>query len=174
MARWLVKSDPDTYSFADLVRDRTTTWDGVANAAALGHLAPDEAGRRLLVYETGDVKAIVGRAKVVSAPKADPDDPKLATVELAAGGAVARPLTLAAIKADPAFAGWELVRISRLSVMPVPEPIWQRIETTDPRLNVPVTLIGKRARQIRRRRPAAEPPRTERRASRARRPRSGS
>lgn len=128
MARWLVKSDPDTYSYADLAREKRTTWDGIANAAALGHLRRMAKGDDCLVYETGGVKAIVGRAKVVSAPRADPADPKLATVELAAGEPLARPLTLAAIKADPAFAAWELVRISRLSVMPVPEPIWQRIE----------------------------------------------
>ncbi len=128
MARWLVKSDPDTYSFADLVRDQTTTWDGIANAAALGHLRRMAEGDDCLVYETGGVKAIVGRARVASAPKADPADPKLATVALRAGPPIARPLSLAAIKADPEFAAWELVRISRLSVMPVPEPIWQRIE----------------------------------------------
>lgn len=128
MARWLVKSDPDTYSFADLLREKRTTWDGIANAAALGHLRRMAKGDHCLVYETGDVKAIVGHARVVSAPTADPVNPKLASVVLAAGEPVARPLTLAEIKADPAFAAWELVRISRLSVMPVPEPVWQRIE----------------------------------------------
>jgi len=128
MARWLVKSDPDTYSFADLARDRKTIWDGIANAAALGHLRRMAKGDDCLVYETGGVKAIVGYAKVASTPRADPADPRLATVELAAGKPAARPLTLAAIKSDPAFAAWELVRISRLSVMPVPEPIWQRVE----------------------------------------------
>jgi predicted RNA-binding protein with PUA-like domain len=128
MAHWLVKSDPDTYSFADLLREKKTTWDGIANAAALGHLRRMAKGDDCLVYETGGVKAIVGFARVASAPKADPKTPKLATVELAAGKPVGRPLTLAAIKADPAFAAWELVRIARLSVMPVPEPIWLRIE----------------------------------------------
>ena len=127
MAHWLVKSDPDSYSFADLARDRKTTWDGIANAAALGHLRRMVKGDDCLVYETGDVKAIVGRAKVVSAPRADPADPKLATVELAAGEPVARPLTLAAIKADSAFADLALVRQGRLSVVPVPEPLWKRL-----------------------------------------------
>jgi len=127
MAHWLVKSDPDTYSFADLLREKTTTWDGIANAAALGHLRRMAKGDDCLVYESGDVKAIVGYAKVAAAPRPGIVDPKLATVELAAGKPVARPLTLAAIKADPEFAAWELVRISRLSVMPVPAPIWRRI-----------------------------------------------
>jgi predicted RNA-binding protein with PUA-like domain len=128
MARWLVKSDPDDYSFADLARDRRTLWDGITNAAALGHLRRMKQGDDCLVYETGGVKAIVGRAKVASAPRADRRDPKLVAVELAAGKAVKRPLTLARVKADPAFATWELVRNSRLSVMPVPEPLWQRID----------------------------------------------
>ena len=127
MAHWLVKSDPDDYAFADLVRDGKTLWDGITNAAALGHLRKMKQGEACLVYETGDVKAIVGRAKVASAPRTDRRDPKLVAVELAAGTAVKRRLTLAEVKADPAFALWELVRNSRLSVMPVPEPLWQRI-----------------------------------------------
>lgn len=127
MARWLVKSDPDDYAFADLVRDRRTRWDGVTNAAALGHLRAMRRGDDCLVYETGAVKAIVGRARVASNPVADRADPKLVSVALAAGAPLPRPVPLAAVKADPAFAGWELVRISRLSVMPVPEPLWRRI-----------------------------------------------
>jgi predicted RNA-binding protein with PUA-like domain len=128
MARWLVKSDPDTYAFADLVRERRTTWDGIANAAALGHLRRMKKGDDCLVYESGGVKAIVGRARVVAGPANNSVNPRLASVELAAAGALAHPVSLAAIKADPAFAAWELVRISRLSVMPVPDPLWQRIE----------------------------------------------
>jgi predicted RNA-binding protein with PUA-like domain len=127
MAHWLVKSDPDDYAFADLVRDGRTLWDGITNAAALGHLRKMQKGDDCLVYETGGVKAIVGRAKLASAPKPDRRDPKLVAVELVAGEAVKRELTLAEVKADPAFAAWELVRNSRLSVMPVPEPLWRRI-----------------------------------------------
>ncbi|MGH7338344.1 MAG: EVE domain-containing protein [Myxococcota bacterium] len=127
MARWLVKSDPDDYAFADLARDGKTLWDGITNAAALGHLRRMKPGDDCLVYETGGVKAIVGRARVAAAPRADRRDPKLVAVELAAGEPVKRPLTLAQVKADPAFATWELVRNSRLSVMPVPEPLWERI-----------------------------------------------
>ena len=128
MARWLVKSDPDDYGFADLVRDRRTVWDGITNAAALGHLRKMRKGDDCLVYETGKVKAIVGRAQVASAPVADRRDPKLVSVELAAGRFLKRALPLATVKADPTFATWELVRNSRLSVMPVPEPLWQRLE----------------------------------------------
>lgn len=129
MACWLLKSDPDDYGFADLVRDRATRWDGVANAAALGHLRRMKKGDLVFVYETGEVKAIVGRATVAADAEPGVDDPKLATVRLRAGKRLVRPLSLATIKADPAFAAWELVRISRLSVMPVPEPIRLRIES---------------------------------------------
>ena len=128
MARWLVKADPDDYSFADLARDGKTRWDGITNPGALLHLRKMAKGDDCLVYETGKVKAIVGRAKVASAPKADPKNPKLVSVELAAEGAVARPLALAEVKDDPAVAAWDLVRNSRLSVMSVPEPLWKRIE----------------------------------------------
>lgn len=128
MARWLVKSDPDEYSFADLVRDKRTVWDGISNAAALGHLRRMKKGDDCFVYETGKIKSIVGRAKIASAPRADPRDPKLVVIDLSAGAPVARPLSLAEIKADPAFAAWELVRISRLSVMPVPEEIGRRLD----------------------------------------------
>ncbi len=127
MARWLVKSDPDSYAFADLVRERRTVWDGVANAAALGHLRAMRRGDDCLIYETGKVKAVVGRAKVAATSLAAGADPRSPRVELAAGPPLARPVSLAEIKSDPAFADFALVKIGRLSVMPVSEPLWQRL-----------------------------------------------
>jgi predicted RNA-binding protein with PUA-like domain len=129
MSRWLVKSDPETYAFDDLVRERRARWDGVANALALRHLGAMRPGDEVLVYESGQVKAVVGRARVISSPYPDPvaDDPKLVVVDLEAGARLARPVPLAAVRADPAFAAFELVRQSRLSVMPVPAPLWKRL-----------------------------------------------
>jgi predicted RNA-binding protein with PUA-like domain len=129
MARWLLKTEPGTYSFDDLVRDKKTVWDGVANATALIHIRAMKKGDEVLVYHTGDEKAAVGLATVASDPYADPtaDDPKLAVVDLKAGKRLAAPVTLAAIKADPAFAGWDLLRIGRLSVVQVPDPMWDRL-----------------------------------------------
>jgi len=126
-AHWLVKTEPSTYSFENLLRDRRTRWDGVANAVALKHLRAMAEGDDVLVYHTGDVKAAVGLARVASAPYADPKDAKLTVVDLAAVRALPRAVSLAAVKADPAFADFSLVRIGRLSVMPVPEPLWQRL-----------------------------------------------
>jgi predicted RNA-binding protein with PUA-like domain len=129
IGRWLVKSDPESYGFADLERDERTVWDGVANALALKHLAAMRPGDEVLVYESGAIKAVVGRARVVGAPRADPKlaDPKRLVVDLAAGERLAHPVPLAALRADPAFADFALVRISRLSVMPVPAAIWSRL-----------------------------------------------
>lgn len=128
--RWLVKSDPGTYSFEDLRRDRKTVWDGVANAVALKHIRAMRRGDEVLVYHTGEERAVVGRARVESDPYADPaaGDPRRAVVDLAAGDPLPRPVPLAEIKADPLFAEFALVRQGRLSVMPVPEPLWGRIE----------------------------------------------
>src|SRR5438046_2494267 len=120
--RWLVKSDPDAYSFADLVRDRKTTWDGVANALALKYIRAMRKGDEVLVYATGKEKAVIGRATCVSDGYGDP-----AVVDLAAGAPLARPVTLAEVKADPFFADFALVRIGRLSVMPVTGAQWKRI-----------------------------------------------
>ena len=129
MARWLLKTEPDTYSFDDLLRDKTTVWDGVANALALKHVRAMRKGDEVVVYHTGDAKAAVGLAAVASAPYADPagGDEKLAVVDLKAGKRLASPVPLSVIKADPAFAGWDLLRIGRLSVVPVPDPMWDRL-----------------------------------------------
>ncbi len=125
--RWLVKTDPGTYSWADLLRAKGATWDGVANALALRHLRAMRRGDGVLVYETGAVKAVVGTARCASDAYPDPKDASLAVVDLRAGKSLPRPVTLAEVKADPAFAASPLVRMGRLSVMPVGATEWDRI-----------------------------------------------
>ncbi|HEV2751257.1 MAG TPA: EVE domain-containing protein [Gemmatimonadales bacterium] len=117
---WIVKTEPSTYSYDDLERQKTAVWDGVKNNLALKHLRAMKPGDQVLVYHTGDEKAVVGVAEVVSQPYPDPKqkDPKLTVVELRAEGRLPRPVPLAEIKKDRAFADLGLVRIGRLSVMP--------------------------------------------------------
>jgi predicted RNA-binding protein with PUA-like domain len=126
---WLLKTEPDVYSFADLVRDGATRWDGVTNNAALLHLRAMRAGDAALIYHTGDERRAVGLAEVISAPYADPQagDPKLVVVDVRALRPLPRPVTLAAIKADPFFANFALVRQGRLSVVPVSAELWERL-----------------------------------------------
>lgn len=129
MARWLLKTEPGEYGFDDLVRDKKTVWTGVRNAVALKNIRLMAKGDEVVVYHTGDEKAAVGQATVASAPYADPaaGDEKLTVVDLKAGKRLASPVTLATIKADPTFAGWDLIRIGRLSVVPVPDAMWDRL-----------------------------------------------
>lgn len=129
MAYWLLKTEPDCYAFADLEKDRKTTWDGITNALALKHMRTMKKGDLALIYHTGNERAAVGIAEITSAPYANPkeDDEKLAVVDLKAKKPLARPVGLDVIKADKAFAGWDLIRNSRLSVVPVPESMWKRI-----------------------------------------------
>ena len=127
MTYWLVKSDPDTYGLDDLQRDRKTLWDGVANPVAVKHIRAIAAGDSLFVYHTGAEKSVVGIARAASAGRPDPKDAKLAVFDLEFVRRVAKPVTLAALKADPAFAAFDLVRLPRLSVMPVPAPLWKKI-----------------------------------------------
>lgn len=117
-SHWLVKTEPSTYSYGDLVREGVTVWEGVKNPVAMKHLRAMQAGDDVLVYHTADEKAVVGRATV--AATGDPP-------QLKAGPRLARPVTLKEIKADKAFADWALVRIGRLSVMPVPPALYARI-----------------------------------------------
>ncbi|MER3407941.1 MAG: EVE domain-containing protein [Nitrososphaera sp.] len=124
---WLFKQEPSTYSYAQLEKDGRTAWDGVANNLALKHLRSVKKGDKALFYHTGDEKQAVGVMDVVSDPYPDPRDSKLVVVDVKPAFRLARPVTLEQIKGDPAFAGWELVRISRLSVMPVPDRLWDRI-----------------------------------------------
>ena len=129
MAHWILKTEPSTYSFADLQKAGRAVWDGVANPVAIRNLREMAVGDDVLIYHTGDEKAVVGHAKVVKAAYPDPkqDDPRLVVVDLEAGKPLATPVTLKAIKADPAFADLALVRQGRLSVVPVPAPLWSRL-----------------------------------------------
>lgn len=116
---WLLKTEPSDYSFEDLVREKTATWDGVTNALARKHLRSMAKGDRLLIYHTGEEKAAVGRAKVVAAPRPDPADPKGTVVDVKAGKALPAPVTLAAMKAAKVFDGSPLLTCGRLSVVPL-------------------------------------------------------
>jgi predicted RNA-binding protein with PUA-like domain len=128
--RWLLKTEPGEYSWDDLVRDRRTAWTGVNNPLALKHIREMAKGDLAFFYHTGDQRAIVGVAKIVSAPRPDPKGgPKSAVVDIEPLEPLRSPVTLDQIKTDRAFAGWELLRIGRLSVMPVPPAMWKRIET---------------------------------------------
>jgi predicted RNA-binding protein with PUA-like domain len=129
-AGWLFKEEPEHYNYADLERDGTTVWDGVANNLALQNLRKVRRGDRVLYYHTGKEKAVVGEMRVVSGPKPDPADPegKAVVVEVRAVRRLAAPVTLAKIKKDPELRDWDLVRLPRLSVMPVSRAQWDRIE----------------------------------------------
>ena len=129
MAYWLLKSEPDVYSYADLERDRQTVWDGVNNNLALKHIRTMQIGDLALIYHTGDERRAMGIAEVITMPYVDPqlDDPKRAVVDVKAIKPLPKPVTLAQIKQDQEFAGFDLIRISRLSVVPVSELHWQRI-----------------------------------------------
>jgi predicted RNA-binding protein with PUA-like domain len=130
MATWLFKEEPDTYSFADLQRDGSTTWSGVANPQAQKHLRSVKKGDRVFFYETGKVKAVVGVAEVTADPTTDPTDAagKRVVVTIKPVRPLKAPVELGAIKADRAFAKWELVKQGRLSVMPVPDELWVKVE----------------------------------------------
>jgi predicted RNA-binding protein with PUA-like domain len=124
---WVVKSEPSTYSFAQLQADGRTRWDGIRNPQALLHIREMQVGDLALFYHTGGEKQVVGIARVVSAPYPDPkaDDPKATVVDLAADRALPKPVTLAAIKAEPSLSTLGLVRQGRLSVVPVPAAQWK-------------------------------------------------
>jgi predicted RNA-binding protein with PUA-like domain len=126
---WLLKTEPSTYSWGDLERERTAVWDGVSNPVALKNLAAMQAGDDALIYHTGGEKAVVGAARVTRAAYPDPKakDPKLLVVELAPVRKLARPVTLAEIKADPEFRESALVRQGRLSVVSLNEAQFRRL-----------------------------------------------
>ena len=127
MAYWLFKQEPSSYSYSQLERDGKTVWDGVANNLALKHLRSVRKGDKVLFYHTGDEKQIVGMMEAASDPYSDPRNKSLTVVDVRPAGRLAKPVTLEAIKGDSEFGEWELVRISRLSVMPVPVRLWDRI-----------------------------------------------
>jgi predicted RNA-binding protein with PUA-like domain len=113
---YLLKTEPSVYSFADLERDKQTIWDGVTNPTAVKHLREMKPGERLIIYHTGDEKSSVGTATVVSVDDADAKTP---LVKIKAGKAIAKPVTLAEVKANKLFADSPLVRQGRLSVVPL-------------------------------------------------------
>ena len=127
---WLFKEEPANYHFDALVADKQTVWSGVKNPLAQKHLRSVQKGDRIFYYHTGDEKAVVGIAKALGAAYPDPQDKsgKLSVVDVGPVKKLPRPVTLAEIKADAAFKLFPLVRIPRLSVMPVSDQEWKRIE----------------------------------------------
>jgi predicted RNA-binding protein with PUA-like domain len=126
---WLLKSEPETYSFADLRRDGRTVWDGVRNAQAAINLRAMRAGDRAFFYHSGGERAVVGLAEITREAFPDASDPtgRFVAVEIEPRTPLARPVTLAEIKASPALAGMTLLRQSRLSVSPVTAAEWAQI-----------------------------------------------
>jgi predicted RNA-binding protein with PUA-like domain len=129
MAFWLLKSEPSVYSWDDLVKDRKAVWDGVANNTALLHIRAMKKGDLAFIYHTGDQRQAVGIAEMTSNPYADPKekDERLVVVDLKPKKKLSHPVSLAAIKGDKTFTGWDFLRIGRLSVVPVPQKLWDRI-----------------------------------------------
>jgi len=129
MARFLVKTEPSTYSFANLQRDKRTVWDGVRNPVALRNLATIKKGDTVVVYHTGEEKQAVGLAVAASDAYKDPKiaDPKMMVVDLSADRTLPKPVTLAQVKADATLKSTELARLPRLSVMPFSEAQYQRL-----------------------------------------------
>jgi predicted RNA-binding protein with PUA-like domain len=127
---WLFKEEPANYSFDAFVKDGKTVWSGVKNPLAQKHLRSVKKGDTIFYYHTGDEKSVVGIARATGDAYNDPNDKtgKAAVVDIAPVQKLARPVTLKEIKADPAFKDFALVRISRLSVMPVSAAEWRRIE----------------------------------------------
>ena len=129
MAYWILKTEPSSYSFDQLERDSTAVWDGVTNPLALKHLREMQPGDDVLIYHTGDEKAVVGLARVTSAAYPDPKakDPRLVVVELKPGRRLQRPVTLAEIRAESEFQDLALVRMPRLSVVPATAAQWKKL-----------------------------------------------
>ena len=126
---WLLKTEPSAYGYADLEREGRAVWDGVTNPVALKNLRAMAAGEEAFIYHTGDEKAVMGTARVARAAYADPKkgDPRLVLVDIEPTGRLKRPVTLAEIKALPAFAESPLVRQGRLSVVPLTRAQWKAI-----------------------------------------------
>ena len=129
MSYWLLKSDPEEYSFADLELEKRTVWDGVSNNLALKHIREMRKGDYALFYHTGDEKAVIGIVEIVSDPYADPAEinPRLVVVEVKPVKRLPSAVPLASIKAQKDLADFKLVRISRLSVMPVDNKTWKKL-----------------------------------------------
>jgi predicted RNA-binding protein with PUA-like domain len=128
--RWLVKTEPGSYSYSDLERDKKTSWTGVRNPVAAKHLRAMRSGDVVLVYHTGKEKAVVGVARVSKPAYPEPgaDDPRWVAVDLEPLRALPAPVALSALRAEPACKDFALVRVPRLSVMPVPDEAWDVVE----------------------------------------------
>lgn len=128
-AKWLFKSDPECYSFGDLRRDKRTVWDGVSNNLALKNLRAARRGDLALIYHSGKEKCLVGLAEIVSGPYPDPEreDQRFAVVEIEAREALPRRVTLEEVKKQPALTDFALVRMPRLSIMPVTGAQWKTL-----------------------------------------------
>ena len=126
MSYWLFKSDPDTYGFPDLQKDKRATWDGVANPVAL-NLRNCKKGDKVIIYHTGDEKALMGLAEITKEAYPDPKqkDPKMVVVDIQVLKPLSKSVTLAEVKARKEFSDFDLVRLPRLSVMPVTEAQWK-------------------------------------------------
>jgi predicted RNA-binding protein with PUA-like domain len=127
MAKWLMKSEPGTYSWDDLVRDGDTDWDGVRNNAARLHLRAMKPGDQALFYHSGEDRAVVGIMAIAGPGKPDGEDGSWVKVPVKPVKPLAKPVTLAAIKAEPKLAKMELIRQSRLSVSPVRDEEWAMV-----------------------------------------------
>jgi predicted RNA-binding protein with PUA-like domain len=128
--RWLFKTEPSVYSFQQLQKDKKTIWDGVKNNLALKNLKDIKKGDQILIYHTGDEKAAIGVARALSDAYPDPSkkDPKLLVVDIEAVKPLPRPVTLAEVKANKKLANFDLVRLSRLSIMKVSDEQWEILE----------------------------------------------
>jgi predicted RNA-binding protein with PUA-like domain len=131
VAYWLLKTEPSVYSFDDLVREKKGVWDGVKNALALKYMRSMEKGDLAFIYHSGAIKSIVGIAEITSGPHPDPrqDTPSLIVVNLRPVQRLSQPVTIAAVKLRRELADFPLVRISRLSVMPVTDAQWRSLLT---------------------------------------------
>jgi len=129
MAYWLLKTEPSVYSYDDLERAKRAVWDGVSNNLALKHIKAMAKGDLAFIYHTGDEKRIVGIAEVISSPYPDPKskDPRLVVIDLKPREKLRKPIPLSEVKANRAFADFALVRIGRLSVMPVSAAQWKAL-----------------------------------------------
>lgn len=129
MAHWLMKSEPESYGWSDLVRDGSTDWDGVRNNAARLHLKAMKKGDEAFFYHSMSDKAVVGIMRIVREAEPDPKDADWVSVKVEPVRALTRPVTLAEIKSEPKLAKMELIRQSRLSVAPVRDDEWETILT---------------------------------------------
>ena len=125
--RWTFMADPDSYGWAELVRDGRTVWDGIANAAAQNHLRSARPGDEALIYEAAPAKALRGIARVASEPYPDPSAPGRVVVDVEPAAALPRPLPLAELRQDDVLAGMKFVRMPRVAVQPVSDPEWERV-----------------------------------------------